>query len=45
MFNNELEGTSGFKASSGWLHNFKSLHGIQELEIRDEKLSANKENA
>ncbi|XP_003376749.1 jerky protein-like protein [Trichinella spiralis] len=29
-----------FVASSGWLRNFKSRHGIRELKIHGEKLSA-----
>lgn len=33
-----------FRASHGWLKNFKAKHGIHELEIRGEKLSANSES-
>ena len=29
-----------FKASSGWLKNFKSRHGIRESDIEGEKLSS-----
>ncbi|GBP47344.1 hypothetical protein EVAR_38945_1 [Eumeta japonica] len=28
-------------ASSGWLYRFKSRHGIRELEVQGEKMSAN----
>ncbi|KRZ72713.1 Jerky -like protein-like [Trichinella papuae] len=33
------------KPSSGWLRNFKSRHGIRELKIHGEKLSADNESA
>lgn len=32
---------SNFQASTGWLKRFKSRHGIRELQIEGEKLSAN----
>ena len=31
---------SEFKASNGWLHNFQARHGIRELDLSGEKLSA-----
>jgi len=40
FFNTKLNGDSTFKASSGWLEKFKERHGIRELEIHGEKLSA-----
>lgn len=40
FFNSKLNGDANFKASAGWLHNFKSRHGIRELNIEGEKLSA-----
>lgn len=40
QFNKNLNGDVNFKASSGWLQNFKSRHGIRELNIEGEKLSA-----
>ena len=38
-FNNKLEGSDDFKASSGWLQKFKKRHGIRQLEIQVESLS------
>lgn len=38
-FNVKFSGAPDYKASSGWLKNFKSLHGIRELEIQGEILS------
>ena len=35
-----LRGRSNFQASTGWLKRFKSRHGIRELQIEGEKLSA-----
>jgi hypothetical protein len=40
QFNKSLEGPADFKASAGWLNNFKKRHGIRELEIQGEKLSS-----
>lgn len=40
-FNKKLGGDSSFVASSGWMRNFKSRHGIRQIEIHGEKLSAN----
>lgn len=40
QFNEKLGGPADFKASSGWLRNFKLRHGIRELEIHGEKLSS-----
>lgn len=40
QFNKKLGGTSNFQASTGWLKRFKSRHGIRELQIEGEKLSA-----
>ncbi|GFU65059.1 jerky-like protein [Trichonephila clavipes] len=34
--NEKLGGSADFKASTGWLKNFKSLHGIRELQIEGE---------
>lgn len=39
--NNKVGGDESFVASHGWLHRFKSRHGIRELEIQGEKMSAN----
>lgn len=36
----EKLGYSSFKASNGWLRNFKSRHGVRELDLSGEKLSA-----
>jgi hypothetical protein len=38
--NNKLGGDADFKASTGWLKRFKSRHGIREIDIQGEKLSA-----
>lgn len=40
FFNSKLNGDQNFKAIVGWLHNFKRRHGIRELNIEVEKLSA-----
>ena len=40
QFNEQLTGPKDFKVSSGWLNNFKSRHGIRELDIEGEKLSS-----
>lgn len=40
MFAEKMEGLSEIKASSGWLRNFKVKHGIRELDLCGEKLSA-----
>lgn len=40
MFNEKLNGDAGFKASEGWLYKFKQRHGIRQLNIEGEKLSA-----
>lgn len=40
QFNEKIGGTSNFEASTGWLKRFKSRHGIRELQIQGEKLSA-----
>ena len=37
-------GDDKFKASSGWLKNFQSRHGIRQLAIQGETMSANKES-
>lgn len=39
-FNEKLGGPSDFKASTGWLKNFKSRHGIRELNVQGESLSS-----
>ncbi|XP_054281171.1 jerky protein homolog-like [Macrosteles quadrilineatus] len=41
--NAKLGGNADFKASTGWLKRFKSRHGIRELDIQGEKLSADTE--
>jgi hypothetical protein len=42
--NKELHpGDQNFKASQGWLSKFQSRHGIRQLAIQGEKMSANKE--
>ncbi|KRZ02254.1 Jerky -like protein-like [Trichinella zimbabwensis] len=38
-------GIDNVVASSGWLRNFKSRHGIRELKMHGEKLSADSESA
>lgn len=40
QFNAKLNGDASFKASTGWLDNFKNRHGIRELNIEGEKMSA-----
>lgn len=40
FFNLKLNGDPVFKASSGWLEKFKSRHGVRELNIEGEKMSA-----
>lgn len=35
-----LNGDPNFKATTGWLQRFKSRHGIRELDIQGERLSA-----
>ena len=37
-------GDDKFKASSGWLKNFQSRHGIHQLAIQGETMSANKDS-
>ena len=32
--------TDDFKASKGWLHHFKNRHGIRQLTLQGESLSA-----
>ncbi|XP_046393146.1 jerky protein homolog-like [Ischnura elegans] len=36
-FAEQIEGLDSFKASHGWLRNFKARHGIRELELGSEK--------
>lgn len=47
FFNEKLNGenTNAFQASSGWLRNFKLRHGIREIGLHGEKLSASTEAA
>lgn len=33
LFNKQFSGNSDFNVSFGWLYNFKSRHGVHELEI------------
>lgn len=40
QFNLTIGGTSNFQASTGWLKRLKSRHGIRELQIQGENLSA-----
>lgn len=40
QFNTKLNGDASFKASTGWLDNFKRRHGIRQLNIEGEKMSA-----
>lgn len=40
FFNSKLNGDQNFRASVGWLSNFKKRHGIRELNIQGEKMSA-----
>lgn len=40
-FHKQLKIEGNFSASSGWLYRFKKRHGIRELSIQGEKLSAN----
>lgn len=35
-----MNGNQNFKASTGWLEKFKNHHGIRQLNITGEKLSA-----
>ncbi|KFD50662.1 hypothetical protein M513_08469 [Trichuris suis] len=44
-FNARLGGNSSFRASTGWLHKFKKHHGIREIEIHGEKVSADESSA
>lgn len=39
-FNKQLNGDENFKASTGWLEKFKNRHGIRQLNMTGEKLSA-----
>lgn len=39
--NQKLGGPTDFKASTGWLKNFKSCCGIRKLEVQGESLSSN----
>ncbi|CAG9831435.1 unnamed protein product [Diabrotica balteata] len=43
IFHKNLKIKEPFNASSGWLHRFKKRHGIHELTIQGEKLSADGE--
>jgi hypothetical protein len=45
IFNEKLGGDPQFKASNGWLRNFKAGHGIHDLKIHREKMPANTESA
>ena len=45
LFNEGLNGDASFKASSGWLRDFKLCHGIREVEVQGENLSAASVNA
>lgn len=39
-FNNTLGGPTNFKASSGWLKNFKLRHGIRKCNVQGEEFSS-----
>ncbi|GFW79675.1 jerky-like protein [Trichonephila clavipes] len=43
--NEKLGGSADFKASTGWLKNFNSRHGIRRLQIESESLSDDKNSA
>ncbi|XP_051162408.1 jerky protein homolog-like [Leptopilina boulardi] len=43
--NKKLGGSASFLASNGWLLKFKNRHGIRELEIQGEKMSADTNSA
>jgi hypothetical protein len=43
--NTKLKGPKVFMVSSGWLHKFKSRHGIRESQIQGELLSADSSSA
>lgn len=43
--NKKLGGNADFNATTGWLMRFKSRHGIRNLDIQGEKLSADTEAA
>lgn len=45
IFFQQLGYEGEFDASSGWLTRFKERHGVRELSIQGEKLSANQEGA
>lgn len=40
QFNTQLNGDAEFKASSEWLDRFKNRHGIRQLNIEGERMSA-----
>lgn len=40
MFHEKLSGKTSFTASDGWLYKFKQRHGIRQLTLSGEKLSA-----
>lgn len=40
IFHKQLKIEGNFSASSGWLYRFKKRHGIRELAVQGEKLSA-----
>lgn len=40
FFSQQFDRTENFKASSGWLQNFKNRYGIRQLSISGEKLSS-----
>ncbi|GBL99377.1 Jerky [Araneus ventricosus] len=41
ILNSKLGGSDDFKASSGWLEKFKIHHGVRQLNVEGEKMSAN----
>ncbi|GFV47509.1 HTH CENPB-type domain-containing protein [Trichonephila clavipes] len=43
--NNKLDSSADFKASTGWLKNFKSRHELRELHTEDESLSGDKNSS
>lgn len=45
IFNEHLQGSSTFLASSGWINRFEQRHGIRELTVQGERLSSDVEGS
>lgn len=43
LLNTEIGGPEDFKASNGWLYNFKSKYGIRNLSAKEEKMSSDRQ--